>query len=316
MQADYQAWQEFTRAQATVAKVLDENLQRECGLPLRWFEALAALVKSDGQALVQQDLSTALCMSQSATSRLVTRLEQSGLVRRCKIGDDGRAVTVELTAAGDSAYRRAEPRYLSHITEQFGTHMSDINIARFRTAMRRLGQPSSGGSDAPQSPVHLLGFGESILAISADPVGVADALHVRDALEPLVLLEAAQYRTVEDIADCRALIANMERCIDNPEQYYRTDWRLHGRLAAICRNAVLRTTYLGLLAALESHLDTVVRTDNDADYIRRRMSIHREIVEAVASSNTQRVLRATDAHRFMGIRTESVAGRDNTAQHI
>ncbi|MEV7012666.1 FCD domain-containing protein [Streptosporangium sp. NPDC051022] len=305
----YQPWQEFSRAHAAVTRTLDENLQRECGMPLRWFEALAVLTANEGRAVVQQDLSNALTMSQSAVSRLVTRMEQEGLVRRTKQGDDGRAVTLELTDAGAVRFRGAQARYLSDITEHFSRHLVDIDTARFVAAMRRL----SGGEAAAHSPVELLGFGESVLAVNADPVAVADALHVRDALEPLLLSEAAKYRTEEDIADCRILIAQMEACAHDPEQYYRADWRLHARLAAVCRNAVLRSTYLGLLSVIEAHLDTVVRSDSDADYIQRRLAIHREMIESVASGNASRVLRAAEAHRFMGIRAQP--GAPHLADH-
>ncbi len=47
---------------------------------------------------------------QAAVSRLVTRMQRSGLVRRCDDPNDARAGVVQLTAQGRSTYRRCEAR--------------------------------------------------------------------------------------------------------------------------------------------------------------------------------------------------------------
>ncbi len=62
---------------------LDKALEREHGIGLSEFEVLERLATTedtDGRRM--QDLADAVCLSQSALSRLIGRLETAGLVSR------------------------------------------------------------------------------------------------------------------------------------------------------------------------------------------------------------------------------------------
>ncbi|MEV9433478.1 MarR family transcriptional regulator, partial [Klebsiella quasipneumoniae] len=56
-----------------------------------------------------QQLARAAALSPSATTRLVNRLEDRGLLTRVLCADDRRGIYTELTAAGRSLYERARP---------------------------------------------------------------------------------------------------------------------------------------------------------------------------------------------------------------
>ncbi|HEX5568508.1 MAG TPA: FCD domain-containing protein, partial [Streptomyces sp.] len=156
------------------------------------------------------------------------------------------------------------------------------------------------------SPGGLLQFGESLLSLGSGAVTVADAIHVRDALEPLVLMEAAQYRTQEDIVDCERILARMAGLLGDGKEFYLADWSLHRRLVSICRNKLLRQVYEGLLLTLEHHVDTVVPTEGLRDYLRRRLVVHTEIIDAIASGRADRVRQAAHAHAITSIATRVV----------
>lgn len=71
---------------------------------MREYDILYALSKSR-VPLTQSELMDAVVLSQPALSRLLTRLEQQGLICRSKHGSDGRASLLELTPEGRSVQR-------------------------------------------------------------------------------------------------------------------------------------------------------------------------------------------------------------------
>lgn len=56
-----------------------------------------------------QQLARAAALSPSATTRLVNRLEDRGLLTRILCADDRRGIYTELTASGQKLYERARP---------------------------------------------------------------------------------------------------------------------------------------------------------------------------------------------------------------
>ena len=72
-----------------------------------------------------QQLARATALSASATTRLVTRLEDRGLLTRILCADDRRGIYTELTAAGRELYERAKPVHdeaLERILNDAGEH--------------------------------------------------------------------------------------------------------------------------------------------------------------------------------------------------
>jgi DNA-binding MarR family transcriptional regulator len=63
------------------------------------------------------DLGEQVHLSQSALSRLITRLEKAGLVTRCVCEDDRRSVWTELTPLGAQRYSEARPTHRAILTE-------------------------------------------------------------------------------------------------------------------------------------------------------------------------------------------------------
>lgn len=96
---------------------LDRSLETRHGLSLRGFEVLLFLAEvGEEGALRMSDLNSWTPLSQSRVSRLVAELEEKGLVEREKSPDDGRGVTVTITAAGLAKFREART-----------THLEDLN---------------------------------------------------------------------------------------------------------------------------------------------------------------------------------------------
>lgn len=87
-------------------------LDRELGahdLSASEFEVLQQLSESEECSLRMTTLGESAHLSQSALSRLVTRLEKDGLLTRKACDNDRRALFVALTDAGRERYAEARP---------------------------------------------------------------------------------------------------------------------------------------------------------------------------------------------------------------
>lgn len=102
-------WHELAALKAAIANDLDRELGRKHGISGHEFEALERLAIAARRECRAQELTEALVLSQSASSRLIARLEKQGLVSRGMCEADRRGVFVCLTEAGERRYREARP---------------------------------------------------------------------------------------------------------------------------------------------------------------------------------------------------------------
>jgi DNA-binding MarR family transcriptional regulator len=102
-------WHELAALKAAIAGDLDRELGGRHGISGHEFEALERLAVSGRSECRAQELTEALVLSQSASSRLIARLEKQGLVSRGMCDVDRRGVFVCLTPAGEQRYREARP---------------------------------------------------------------------------------------------------------------------------------------------------------------------------------------------------------------
>jgi DNA-binding MarR family transcriptional regulator len=106
-------WRDLAATYSTARNALDRELEKQHGLGLSEFEALDRLVDApDGQHRMLE-VGEAMCLSQSALSRVVARLEREGLVCRDMCTSDRRGVYVRLTDAGRERHAAARPTQLA-----------------------------------------------------------------------------------------------------------------------------------------------------------------------------------------------------------
>ncbi|VEW15068.1 homoprotocatechuate degradation operon regulator, HpaR [Brevibacterium casei] len=82
------------------------------GLSVVEFTVLDALSRQDGWHMRMRQLARAAALSSSATTRLVTRLEDRGLLTRILCADDRRGIYTELTQAGEKLLAAASRRMI------------------------------------------------------------------------------------------------------------------------------------------------------------------------------------------------------------
>lgn len=114
-----QQWHDLLALHATVSGELECRLQDKHGIGVSEFEALERLATCDFQCR-SADLLAAVHLSQSATSRLVARLEKEGLVERAMCEQDRRGIFVGLTEAGRRRYEEAKPTHRAVLRETLG----------------------------------------------------------------------------------------------------------------------------------------------------------------------------------------------------
>jgi len=99
---------------------LDRSLTALHNLTVSDFEVLQQLYTAGPQCsqVRMSELGERVHLSQSAFSRLITRLEQAGLVERTTCADDRRSAWTRITDAGVRRYLEARPTQRAILREQ------------------------------------------------------------------------------------------------------------------------------------------------------------------------------------------------------
>src|SRR3954447_12494905 len=107
-----ETWRGVALCHAKVSGALDKALERDHGIGLSEFEVLERLAtQQDEPGCPMPDLAGSVCLSQSALSRLIGRLEADGLVQRAMCKQDRRGIYAHLTDAGRAKWEAAAPTY-------------------------------------------------------------------------------------------------------------------------------------------------------------------------------------------------------------
>ncbi|APX33687.1 MarR family transcriptional regulator [Brachybacterium sp. P6-10-X1] len=104
-------WRTLTALHSLIETRLERALQSEHAISVVEFSVMDALSRQDGWHMRMQQLAHAAALSNSATTRLVTRLEDRGYLTRILCQDDRRGIYTELTPDGWSLLERARPTH-------------------------------------------------------------------------------------------------------------------------------------------------------------------------------------------------------------
>lgn len=105
------------------------------------YTVLDALDRQDGWHMRMQQLARATALSPSATTRLVTRLEDRGLLTRVLCADDRRGIYTELTPAGRGLYERARPIHDEALERALNEAAARPELARVIEALHEVALP-------------------------------------------------------------------------------------------------------------------------------------------------------------------------------
>lgn len=102
-------WRTLAALHGLIETALERALSASADLSVVEYTLLDALSRQDGWHMRMQQLARATALSPSATTRLVSRLEDRSLLTRVLCVDDRRGIYTELTAAGRELYERTRP---------------------------------------------------------------------------------------------------------------------------------------------------------------------------------------------------------------
>ncbi|MFC3896143.1 MarR family winged helix-turn-helix transcriptional regulator [Lentzea rhizosphaerae] len=111
VQARAQGWRTLAALHARIEDRLERALQKAHELSVSEYTVLDVLNRQDGFHLRMNQLSNAVVLSQSATTRLVTRLEDRGLLARYLCPTDRRGIYTEVTEKGCELLALARPTH-------------------------------------------------------------------------------------------------------------------------------------------------------------------------------------------------------------
>ena len=144
------AWTAIVAAYQSVLHDLVAVLEREAKIDSGVFSALAYLDRAvPPRRLPMSDLQRLMHprYSQPGFSRLVSRMEQDGLVRRTPDPADGRALVLVATRAGRARYDRANAVYTATVKARLGGPLTAEQCHTLAMLLAPVGSP--GGPDGP-----------------------------------------------------------------------------------------------------------------------------------------------------------------------
>jgi DNA-binding MarR family transcriptional regulator len=129
---------DLIRLEIALWERINVRLKQEHTLPLAAFEALYFIGHSPDSSLRVGDLAHALRITVGATSKLVDRIEATGLLRREVDADDRRATRLVLTASGRHTLAAASTTYETEIAMMLDATLSQDEQELLHNLVTRL----------------------------------------------------------------------------------------------------------------------------------------------------------------------------------
>jgi DNA-binding MarR family transcriptional regulator len=118
----------LVEAYALLRHQLDEEMQRDVGLPLLWYGVLLHVGRSPNGVRPMSELTEATAFTSGGVTRLVDRMEAAGYVERRPCPTDRRVQYVGLTDKGREALQRASEVHVRGIQERMIDRLSPREI--------------------------------------------------------------------------------------------------------------------------------------------------------------------------------------------
>ncbi len=168
-------------------------------------------------------------------------------------------------------------------------------------------RPGRGGGVFVAGTGPVVRLRHTLLQVHGEATTLADALAVREALEPLVVTDAARSRTAAQVRGLRRSlrqVAGAAGAEGDHDAFVRAVWALHEGIGALTPNGLLRAIYLATLQVVQEHAERATSEETDpaaaAGYRAERLDVHRELVDSIADGDPAAVARALARHRGEG----------------
>jgi len=138
---ELRAWQALLHAHHDVVDALDGELRDLHGVTFSEYDVLLRLGRAPERTLTMGELAERTMLSPSGTTRLVDRLESSGLIKRRPAVEDGRLMLASLTPAGLRLVRSAARTHLRGIRDHFTGRLTEPQLEQVASALETIAGP-------------------------------------------------------------------------------------------------------------------------------------------------------------------------------
>jgi DNA-binding MarR family transcriptional regulator len=135
---DRHTWLAFLYAQTLLLEQIEQDLQRDAGMPLAYYQILVILSEHPGGALRMSELASAAFFSRSRLSHAIDRMEKSGWIRREACPSDRRGSIAALTDAGRRVLEEAAPGHVESVRRHLFDQLSDREASELRDVCEKL----------------------------------------------------------------------------------------------------------------------------------------------------------------------------------
>src|SRR3954469_24538445 len=132
------AWARLVRAEQTVLEKIEAALKAADLPALSWYDVLLELSRADAGRLRPLELERRTLLAQYNASRLIDRMEKSGLVERLPHPEDGRGQLVAITAEGRALQKRMWRIYGPAIARHVGEKLRPAEAAELGRLLKKL----------------------------------------------------------------------------------------------------------------------------------------------------------------------------------
>jgi len=131
------AWRLFFESALALLDVLDAELERDVGIPQRWYDVLVHVEESP-QGIPMSELAERILYSKSGFTRVVDRMEEAGFVRRARPEEDRRTILILPTDNGTEILKRARRYHRDGIQRHFAAHLTNADVKALTRALEKV----------------------------------------------------------------------------------------------------------------------------------------------------------------------------------
>jgi DNA-binding MarR family transcriptional regulator len=126
------------RLMMVMPRMLDADLEKTQRMSLSEYSVLRQLSEADHRLLRMSELAAACDMSLSGMTRLATKLEAQGYLKRTPCERDARGFNAVLTDAGLARLQKAWPDHLASVRRRIFDHLDTLDLPQLAKALEAM----------------------------------------------------------------------------------------------------------------------------------------------------------------------------------
>ena len=130
---------------------LHADIRAASGLDGTEFEFLLRLSRLPGPRVHATEVAARMGYSSAGTTKLVGRLEDTGLIHRERDPEDGRAFQVALTDAGEAALRAGLKAHIPRLDTEMSNRLTAAQRRQLQDLLRRIDPGETAATPRPET---------------------------------------------------------------------------------------------------------------------------------------------------------------------